>query len=57
VPAVWDDPDAAWSAFDVVVVRSCWDYHLWPDAFDGWIEGLVPPGLLADAVIRTVGQE
>ncbi len=23
---VWDDPSAMWGAFDLVVVRSCWDY-------------------------------
>jgi hypothetical protein len=22
----WDDPDVDWDAFDLVVVRSCWDY-------------------------------
>jgi hypothetical protein len=25
-PAVWDDPDVDWPRFDLVVVRSCWDY-------------------------------
>ena len=25
-PAVWDDPDVDWARFDLVVVRSCWDY-------------------------------
>jgi hypothetical protein len=25
-PAVWDDPSIDWSAYDVVVVRSTWDY-------------------------------
>jgi hypothetical protein len=25
-PAVWDDPDIDWARFDLVVVRSCWDY-------------------------------
>jgi hypothetical protein len=26
VPAVWDDPELDWSGFDLVVLRSCWDY-------------------------------
>jgi hypothetical protein len=25
-PAVWDAPDVDWGRFDLVVVRSCWDY-------------------------------
>jgi hypothetical protein len=25
-PAVWDDPDVDWASFDLVVIRSCWDY-------------------------------
>ena len=33
----WDDADADWSAFAAVVVRSCWDYHLDPDRFLGWL--------------------
>jgi glutathione synthase/RimK-type ligase-like ATP-grasp enzyme len=35
---VWDDPDIAWDDFDVVVVRSTWDYHLRLEAFAEWIE-------------------
>ena len=26
-PAVWTDPDVDWSAYDLVVVRSTWDYQ------------------------------
>ncbi|HEY8718371.1 hypothetical protein [Pengzhenrongella sp.] len=26
VPAVWDDPDVDWNAFDLVMVRSTWNY-------------------------------
>jgi hypothetical protein len=25
-PAVWDDLDVDWASFDLVVIRSCWDY-------------------------------
>jgi glutathione synthase/RimK-type ligase-like ATP-grasp enzyme len=34
---VWDDPAVAWTAFDRLVLRSVWDYHLRPDEFDAWL--------------------
>src|SRR5262245_59149221 len=34
---VWDDEGVEWNAFDVVVVRSTWDYHLRLDDFHAWI--------------------
>lgn len=36
VPVVWNDPDADWSAFDAVVLRSAWDYPAHHDAFTAW---------------------
>lgn len=39
-PAVWDDTAVDWQRFDAVVVRSCWNYHLRPRAFRGWIDRL-----------------
>jgi hypothetical protein len=36
VPAVWDDPAVDWSAFDLTVVRSTWDYIHRRDAFLDW---------------------
>jgi len=44
-PAVWDDPSVRWEAYDAVVVRSCWDYHLRPDAFAGWVGRLTALGV------------
>ncbi len=35
-PVVWDD-DGDPSAFDGLVVRSCWDYHERLEAFRGWL--------------------
>ena len=35
-PAVWDDPDVDWARFDLVVVRSCWDYARCRREFLGW---------------------
>ena len=53
-PVVWDAPAVDWTAFDAVVVRSVWDYHLRPLEFLGWVDRveeagirlLNPPGVL-----------
>jgi glutathione synthase/RimK-type ligase-like ATP-grasp enzyme len=37
---VWDDPAVAWSDFDLVVVRSAWDYAERRDGFLAWAAGL-----------------
>jgi len=35
----WDDPEAAPpSVFDRLILRSAWNYHLFPDEFVAWIE-------------------
>jgi glutathione synthase/RimK-type ligase-like ATP-grasp enzyme len=50
VPAVWDDPSVDWSAFDLVVIRSTWDYPDRRDEFLAWAESLSgvlnPPGVV-----------
>ena len=33
---VWDDPDVTWADFDLVVVRSCWDYMARREEFLAW---------------------
>lgn len=35
-PAVWDDESVDWASFDLVVVRSTWDYAKQPEAFLAW---------------------
>jgi glutathione synthase/RimK-type ligase-like ATP-grasp enzyme len=40
VPAVWDAGDVDWSAFDLVVVRSTWDYAERRDEFLDWARAL-----------------
>lgn len=53
-PAIWSRHPPKWDEFDVVVVRSCWDYHLREPEFLGWISCLErdeivvlnPPNLL-----------
>lgn len=42
-PVVWDDP-VDWSAYDVVVVRSIWDYHLKYERFLEWLHQLDASG-------------
>lgn len=36
--AVWDDPSVDWADFDLVVVRSTWDYPAKLDAFRAWVQ-------------------
>jgi len=38
--AVWNDPRVDWSAYDLVVVRSTWDYVAQRDAFLAWAESV-----------------
>ena len=39
-PAVWDDPAVDWSAYDLVLVRSTWDYSPRHDEFLAWARAL-----------------
>ena len=34
----WADPAVDWSAFDLVVLRSPWDYSMRPAEFDAWLD-------------------
>jgi glutathione synthase/RimK-type ligase-like ATP-grasp enzyme len=36
-PVIWDDPGVRLTDFDALVLRSCWDYHLRQDEFEGWL--------------------
>jgi glutathione synthase/RimK-type ligase-like ATP-grasp enzyme len=38
--AIWSDPSYDWSSSAMVIIRSCWDYHLRIAEFLRWIEGL-----------------
>jgi glutathione synthase/RimK-type ligase-like ATP-grasp enzyme len=35
--AVWDSSTVDWAAYDGVMIRSCWDYHLRPHEFSAWV--------------------
>jgi hypothetical protein len=37
-PAVWSDPDVDWSAADLCLIRSTWDYHRHLREFIAWAE-------------------
>jgi glutathione synthase/RimK-type ligase-like ATP-grasp enzyme len=50
-PAVWDATKVDWSAFDLVVVRSTWDYPDRLEEFLAWAES-VPRLLNAPEVLR-----
>ncbi|MGH3142461.1 MAG: ATP-grasp domain-containing protein [Gaiellales bacterium] len=40
MPAVWDDSAVEWDAFDLVVLRSTWDYAERRDEFLAWAKSL-----------------
>ncbi len=37
----WDDDEVDWSAFDVIVLRSTWDYHRRRDEFLAWASSVI----------------
>lgn len=43
--AVWSDPAVRWCDYDLVVVRSCWDYFHRLDEFLAWVERLESLGV------------
>jgi len=51
VAAVWDDPAVDWSRFELVVLRSTWDYAERREEFLAWIDGL-PRVVNAPEVVR-----
>ncbi len=53
-PAVWDDPAIEWDGFDLVVLRSTWDYPPRRADFLGWVDAVaaVTPVHNPPAVVR-----
>ena len=51
VAAVWDDPAVDWARFELVVLRSTWDYAERRDEFLAWIDRL-PRVVNPPAVVR-----
>ena len=55
--AAWDDENVDWSAYDLAVVRSTWDYFEHETAFRAWIESTARLTRLmnpAGTMLRTV---
>jgi glutathione synthase/RimK-type ligase-like ATP-grasp enzyme len=53
VPVVWDDPGVDWARFDLVVIRTTWDYDERRDEFVAWaerVEAVTPLQNPADVV-------
>jgi glutathione synthase/RimK-type ligase-like ATP-grasp enzyme len=40
VPVIWSDPSVAWDSYDLIVLRSMWDYHLHVAQFADWLAEL-----------------
>lgn len=53
-PAIWNDPAVDWGAYDAVVLRSMWDYHLQPQAFIAWLDRLDQAGAVVWNSTQTV---
>jgi hypothetical protein len=49
-PAVWDDPAVDWPAYDLVLVRSTWDYSPRHDEFLAWARALPKVANSADVI-------
>ena len=48
----WDSPAVDWESFDLVVIRSTWDYHDRREEFVAWVEGLEGRVHNAPALVR-----
>jgi glutathione synthase/RimK-type ligase-like ATP-grasp enzyme len=44
-PVIWNDPGARPAAFDALVLRSAWDYHLHLDPFLAWVGAVEHSGV------------
>jgi hypothetical protein len=48
----WSDPGVDWNSYDLVVVRTTWDYSTRRDEFVAWAEGVGPRLQNSAAIIR-----
>jgi hypothetical protein len=48
--AVWSDPGVPWDEYDLVVVRSTWDYLAHLEEFRAWLARLAPLGTVHNPV-------
>lgn len=42
VPAVWNDPTIRWAEFDGIMIRSCWDAHIYYEEYEKWLKKIAP---------------
>jgi glutathione synthase/RimK-type ligase-like ATP-grasp enzyme len=49
---VWDDPGVDWSSFDLVVIRTTWDYQEKRDGFVAWAQSVPVPLHNPPAIVR-----
>ncbi len=52
-PIYWNDANTDFNAFDFIIIRSCWDYHIQPKKFIKWLEYLAANNI---KVLNTVEQ-
>lgn len=45
VAVPWESREVDWRSFDLIVLRSCWNYHRHVDAFYDWIDQLETGGV------------
>lgn len=50
-PVIWSDPAVQWAAYDLVVVRSTWDYSARRDEFLAWADSQDPDRLWNPAML------
>jgi hypothetical protein len=51
-PAVWDDPAVDWESFELVVLRSTWDYSQRHEQFLAWVDAVGDRLLNPPEVVR-----
>jgi glutathione synthase/RimK-type ligase-like ATP-grasp enzyme len=50
----WDVESDQWNSFDLVVIRSCWNYHLHPGQFQTWLDRMEREHIKIFNSIKTV---
>ena len=53
-PLPWDENSTEWSLFDLVVVRSCWNYHLYSEKFIQWLNQMESQKVKLFNLVNTV---
>jgi glutathione synthase/RimK-type ligase-like ATP-grasp enzyme len=40
----WNREAVDWASYDMIVLRSCWDYHVYPEQFSAWLDHIEKTG-------------